>query len=248
MNGRLEIFRALPDVVRECTHRIVSVLNEEVRQKGTASFVLSGGTTPRSVYEALGADDARDRVEWAKVHLFWGDERCVPPSMPESNYRMAHEALIAKIGIPERNVHRIPAERSPQEAAHLYQAELKKVFSLRERQLPAFTLILLGLGEDGHTASLFPDTSAFQEHTRLVAEVYVESFKSSRITMTLPVINAALNVMFIVAGKGKASILREVLEGDIPRYPASLVNPSSGLLSWFVDRDAASQLQILNKQ
>jgi len=246
MTGRLEICPTMAHLVQACSEKIIALLHEAIRQRGTASFVLSGGSTPRALYEWLGADDVRDEVEWAKVHLFWGDERCVAPTMPQSNFRMANEALISKINIPAANVHRIPAERPPQEAAQFYQAELKRVFSLREGQLPVFTVMLLGLGEEGHTASLFPNTAGLQEHARLVTEVYVESLQSSRVTMTLPVINAALDVIFLVAGKAKAGILREVLEGNVPRSPASLVNPSSGRLSWFVDRDAASQLHTQN--
>ncbi len=246
MNGRLKIFPTTDELIRETARRITSCLVQEVRQRGSASLVLSGGATPRRVYEELGSEELSREVEWPKVHIFWGDERCVPPTMPESNFRMANEALIKKIQIPERNVHRIHAERPPQEAAQLYQAEVKRVFALRERQLPEFTVVLLGLGEDGHTASLFGNTTALQEHTKLVTEVYVERLNASRVTLTLPAINNALNILFIVTGKEKAAILREVLEGEIPSYPANLVNPTRGLLSWFVDRDAASQLQLMN--
>ena len=246
MNARLRICTAPGELVRESAHRISAILHEAVRQHGTASLVLSGGATPRSIYEELSSESLRDTIAWAKVHLFWGDERCVPPSMPESNFRMASESLIKRISIPEQNVHRIHAELAPQAAAGLYQAEIKRHFSLRERQLPEFTLMLLGLGEDGHTASLFPGTTALQEHVRLVTEVYIESLRSSRITLTLPVINNAQNVMFIVSGRAKAAVLRDVLEGEIPSHPANLVNPTTGMLSWFVDREAASQLQLLD--
>jgi 6-phosphogluconolactonase len=162
--------------------------------------------------------------------------------MPQSNYRMAHETLLKNIPIAPENVHRIQGERPPQEAALAYEAEIRRLFPRRSAGPPVFTLVLLGLGEDGHTASLFPDTAVLHERNRLVMEVYVDSLRSSRITLTLPVINNAQHVMFLVAGRMKAPIVREVLEDDIPRHPAQLVNPRSGSLLWLVDRDAASLL------
>jgi len=242
--GQLKIFPSQTDLVREATIRIVSILQSGIRASGSVSLVLCGGGTPRSVYELLASDAFSGQIEWGKVHLLWGDERCVPPNAPDSNYRMVNETMIRKIPIPMANVHRIPSERLPQEAALAYQAEIRKLFQLREKELPRFTLVLLGLGEDGHTASLFPNTSALQERAKLVTEVFVESLKASRITLTLPVINNAQNIIFLITGKPKAGILSNVIDADVPQYPANMISPASGSLTWMVDRDAASQIQL----
>jgi 6-phosphogluconolactonase len=242
--GQLKIFPTPAEFVREAATHIVTVLRNGIRSSGSGSFVLSGGSTPRNVYDHLATEEFSSQVEWAKVHIFWGDERCVPPHAPDSNYRMANDALIRKIPIPIANVHRILAERPAQEAAQAYQAEIKRIFHLRGKELPRFTLVLLGLSTDGHTASLFANTSALQERAKLVTEVFVESLKTSRITMTLPVLNNAQNIMFLVSGRDKASILSDVIDTDVPQFPANMIDPTSGALTWMVDRDAASQIQL----
>ncbi len=240
IDGEIRVLPNAIELVRETASKIAAVVRAGIHATGSASLVLSGGNTPRAVYELLASDEYRGRVDWPKLHLFWGDERAVPPNAPDSNYRMANESLIRKIPIPAANVHRIPAERPPQEAALLYQAEIRKVFQLRDRQLPRFTLVLLGLGEDGHVASLFPNSPGLQERTRLVAENYVESIRASRITLTMPVINNALSILVIVSGKAKAGILRAVRDTDVPQYPANMVRPAAGTVTWMVDDDAAS--------
>ena len=163
ISGQLKIVSTLSDFVQEAARDIVTILQKGIRASGSVSFVLSGGATPRSVYEFLAVQEFSDQIEWAKVHIFWGDERCVPSHAPNSNYRMANDVLIRKIPIPAANVHRILAERPPQEAAQAYHTEIKRHFQLRDKELPRFTLVLLGLGTDGHTASLFSNTSALQE-------------------------------------------------------------------------------------
>jgi 6-phosphogluconolactonase len=191
------------------------------------------------------AANAATSVPWDKVFFFWGDERHVPPDDADSNYRMAREALLSKLPIPEANIFRVPAEgKDAQAVAEAYEQTLKNFFSLKPEELPRFDLILLGMGPDGHTASLFPGTPALQEKSRLVVANWVEKLKTSRITFTLPVLNAARNVMFLVSGADKAPVLREVLEGDAPaeKYPSKLVRPRNGKLIWFVDRAAGSQL------
>jgi 6-phosphogluconolactonase len=246
MKGRLEVFGSVSELIRGVGEKVAVCIEEAIALHGVASVGLSGGSTPRSVYELLGSDEFRTRVDWTRVHLFWGDERCVPPFMPESNFRMVNEALIKRISIPEANVHRILGERPPREAALAYEQDIKALFDLQEGQWPAFSLVLLGLGEDGHTASLFPETPVIQEQVRLVAEVHVEELSADRITMTLPLINNAASVMCIVSGRSKAMVLRQVLEGDVVRYPAQMVNPVSGQLYWLVDQEAASQLQTVH--
>ncbi len=243
MRGQLHVTPNIESLARVAAERIVAWIGEELALRGKASLVLSGGGTPRAVYELLGAAERRDRIDWARVHLFWGDERCVGPSMPDSNFRMANEAFLNRIAIPESNIHRILGERPPQEGARLYDGEVRKVLAPLPGQMPQFTLVLLGLGEDGHTASLFPGSTALQERSRISTEVYVERLKTSRVTMTLPALNSALRILFLVSGVTKAGITQEVLEGDVPQYPAQLINPRSGNLYWLLDEGAASELR-----
>jgi 6-phosphogluconolactonase len=179
------------------------------------------------------------------MFFFWGDERHVPPSDPESNYRMANDTMLSKIPVAPGNVFRIPAEDpDAAKAAETYEQTLRKFFALAPGQFPRFDLILLGLGPDGHTASLFPNTAGLHERSRLVIANWVEKFKASRITLTLPVLNAGRCVAFLVSGTDKAPVLKLVLEGDSPgqQYPAKLVQLGDGKLIWFVDRAAASGL------
>ncbi|MCZ6777066.1 MAG: 6-phosphogluconolactonase [Ignavibacteria bacterium] len=245
MKGRLDVYGATPDLARGAAERITVLLNDAITSRGVSSFALSGGSTPRAVYEFLGSDEFRLRVDWNRVHLFWGDERCVPQSMLESNYRMVNEALLTKVSIRESNVHRIEGEQKPKDAAMAYEQEIKQLFELKKGQLPEFDVMLLGIGEDGHTASLFPGSAAIQEQTRLVLEVHVEQFSADRITMTFAVINNAVNVLVLVSGRSKASIFQKVLEEENHLYPAQLINPTSGHMHWFADIEAASQLRTL---
>ncbi len=218
---------------------IVRFLSEAIQLRGMATLCLSGGSTPKAVYELLAGEHSLD---WTKVHFFWGDERCVPPSHTDSNFFMATNAFLQKLSIPQSNIHRIEAERPPTEAAEQYESELRTFFGLRESEMPRFDVTLLGLGEDGHTASLFPGTTILNETQRLVAEVYVEKFKAYRISLTYPVLNNSGVIMFLVSGSGKASILHEILEGEPGRYPAQYVQPADGTLYWLIDEDAASHL------
>lgn len=242
MNGQLEIFESSTLLQHGAVERIVSCLANEILAHGRASFVLSGGTTPRSVYELLGSPEYRGRLDWKKVHLFWGDERCVGPSMPESNFRMAKESLFQNISIPPQNIHRMRGELKPQEAAHESEIEIRRFFGLKEGEFPQFTLILLGIGEDGHTASLFPGTAVLGETHRIVSDVEVKAISASRLTLTFPAINNAATIIFLVSGRTKAGILGEVLAKGETRYPAQQVDPISGQLFWLVDRDAASRI------
>jgi len=179
------------------------------------------------------------------MFFFWGDERHVPPIDPESNYRMAEEAMLSKVPVPPGNVFRIKTE-NPEAAAAAedYEKAIRKFFGLEPGQFPRFDLILLGMGPDGHTASLFPGTTALQEKSRLVVANWVEKMKTHRITLTLPVLNAARCVTFLVSGTDKAPALKAVLEENVPaeQYPAKLIKPSDGKLIWLIDRAAASQL------
>jgi 6-phosphogluconolactonase len=227
---------------------VVRTANEAVAQRGRFTIALSGGSTPKNLYNLL-ATNARTALPWDRMFFFWGDERHVPPTDPDSNYRMADETMLSKIPVAAGNVFRMPAENPDAAAvAQAYEQTLRKFFQLQPGQVPTFDLILLGMGPDGHTASLFPGTAALQEKSRLVVANWVEKLKASRISLTLPVLNSARCVTFLVSGTDKAAVLRAVLEEDVQgeQYPSKLVRPSEGTLIWLIDRAAASQLKSTN--
>jgi 6-phosphogluconolactonase len=232
---------SLEALSREAASRFQRLATESIAAVGRFSVALSGGSTPRVLYRLLGEPPLREVIDWPRVHLFWGDERFVPAEHPDSNYRMAREAFISKAPIPSGNVHRIPTESgNPETAAAQYEETLHRFFA----QTPNFDLVLLGLGADGHTASLFPGSPALDEHDRLVLATHVPKLDAWRLTLTPPVLRRARHALFLVSGSDKAPILREVLEGpyDPNRLPAQLVRPEKGDLTWLVDEAAASLL------
>ena len=210
--------------------------------RGRFAVALSGGSTPRPVYERLAREPCRDGIDWNRVHVFWGDERCVGVEDPRSNAGMALAALLSAAPIPPAQIHAVRCAESPEIAALAYEKELKSFFG---RGPPRFDLVLLGLGEDGHTASLFPGSPALAEPVRWVAAVRRSGENLDRVTLTPPAINGAAEVVFLVSGRSKAAILKEVLEGagDPERFPAQRIRPSNGTLRWLVDEDAASGLE-----
>jgi 6-phosphogluconolactonase len=212
---------------------------ETINERGRFAVALAGGSTPKGAYEALARDYA-DKLDWSKVHVFFGDERTVPPHHEDSNYRTARETLLSHLTVG--SVHRMRCELPPSEAATAYEQELREFFGTEGA--PAFDLILLGLGEDGHTASLFPETAALDVTDRWVVANPVLKLEASRLTLTVPVINAAMAVTFLVAGENKADALKEILEGDADArgYPAKFIRPDVGDLTWMVDRAAANSL------
>lgn len=213
-----------------------------VAEKGNFHLVLSGGSTPGEVYSLLSQEPYRSSIDWKHVHLWWGDERCVAPEHPESNYRKANELLIRYLDIQKDQIHRIPAELAPADAANLYQQEMQMCFS--GSAFPKFDLILLGIGEDGHTASLFPGTKALLENKRWAVENYVEKMHIWRITLTYPAINAASKVVVLVSGTSKAKIIQRIFDHSArsKKYPIQSVNPSQGKMQWLCDESAASLL------
>ena len=231
----LEILDAPEDLARAAAQLFVAKSNEAVARQGFATIALSGGSTPKRLYQLLADPNQpfRDEVPWSSIYFFWTDERHVPPDHPESNYRMTNEAMLAHVPVTRDNVHRVMSENpNASEAAEQY-----------EEVMPSrFDLILLGLGTDGHTASIFPESEVVHEKKRLVAAVWVEKLKSYRITMTLPLINNAASVVFLVSEAEKAEIVKEVLEGP-KRYPAQEIRPAEGELRWLLDREAASKLE-----
>ena len=212
--------------------------------RGVARIAISGGSTPKRMFALLAAEPFLSQVPWDKLELYWVDERCVGPEDAESNYRMTREQLLSKVPLPAGKVFRMEGEANPEEAAAKYEATLRNNFKLEGAQAPAFDLILLGMGDDGHTASLFPHTAALDELGRLVVANHVESKDTWRITLTWPVINHGRMVIFLIEGAAKAERLHEVLLGDYDpeRLPSQLIRPDSGKVHLLLDAEAARRL------
>jgi 6-phosphogluconolactonase len=234
----LRVFPDLNEMSLRAAQATVGTINDVVRATGKCSLVLSGGNTPRALYGLL-ASQFRDRIPWEHVHVFWGDERYVPADDPQSNYRMARQTLLDHVACPAANVHPMLTHfATPDLAARDYEATLKNCF---QGDWPRFDLVLLGLGNDGHTASLFPGSPALEESTRWVIAVQAPADPRSRLTLTLPVLNRAGTAYFIVAGPSKAPALHHALSrtADSNMYPAAGVRLDKGTVVWWVDRDAA---------
>jgi len=241
MNGaEIIIGRDVADLSERAAAEFVGVANRCVGTDGRFVVALSGGGTPKSLYSLLASAELRAQIPWVQIHFFWGDERAAPPDHPDSNYRTAFESLLSKVPVPKESLHRIEAELAPEAAAAKYERTIRDFFQLSGVGWPRFDLILLGLG--GHTASLFPGSEALNETARVVVATYVEKLKSYRITLTLPVLNRAANIFFLVAGEGKAAVLRDVLQRS-KNLPAQQIVPVDGRLVWFLDEAAASSLQ-----
>ena len=241
MSGRREI--SVSKDPGELSHRAATTIRDLVRlaieARGISFVALAGGETPARVYQLLASDPLKNTIEWGRLHAFFGDERMVPPDDPSSNYGMVHRHLLSRIPIPGENVHRIRGEGSPADASKEYEAELQKWFN---GLLPRFDVVLLGVGEDGHTASLFPGTDALREASRMAIGNSVPQLKSWRVTLTLPVLLNARETIFLAAGKQKAPVIARILgaDGRQPNLPASMVNPAQGTVRWMLDEDAAS--------
>jgi 6-phosphogluconolactonase len=222
---------------------IAHIAGEAICSHGEFTLCLSGGSTPQKVYDLL-ATRFHLSVDWKEVQFFWGDERCVPPGHPESNYAMAQRAMLSNLELRPSQVHRILGEKPPDEAARAYEGEIRAACALEPGEFPRFDLVLLGLGENRHTASLFPGSPALHEQQRIAVAVAVDAEVRNRITLTPPAINNARRVMFIVSGPAKAPAVRDVVEGPLhpDRFPAQIVAPGDGELSWMLDRAAASLL------
>ncbi|MBZ5525062.1 MAG: 6-phosphogluconolactonase [Acidobacteriia bacterium] len=240
--------RVLPDAPtlnRAAADEFIRCAREAIAARSRFAVALSGGSTPKAVYGLLASDqaDPARRLDWEKIHIFFGDERHVPPTDAESNYRMASESLLSNIPIPQENVHRVMAELDANAAASRYEEELQDFFHPASDGWPRFDLIMLGMGPDGHTASLFPDSPALTENSRMVAANWVEKFNCYRITFTFPVLNAAALAMFLISGESKAEMLKDVLQSpDQSKYPCQRVQPVNGRLLWMVDQPAARLL------
>jgi 6-phosphogluconolactonase len=237
-------YDTIEQLVDAAAEQVVEVAGHALSERGNFSLVLSGGSTPRPLYERLAGTPYRSRIDWSRTHLFWGDERCVPPTHQDSNYLMAKTALIDHVSIPEKNIHRIQGELGAEAAAEGYEQALRSFF--KTRRLPEFDLVLLGMGDDGHTASLFPGTAPIHEEQRWVAGHFVGKLDAWRVTLTPPALNAAGRVIFLVAGGGKAARLHQVLEGPYQpdHLPSQVIQPEVGQMLWLVDRSAAARLSV----
>jgi 6-phosphogluconolactonase len=234
---------ALADIA---ARTIVEAATDAVAARGRFTIALAGGATPRDTYERLAAPPFRDRLPWDRTLAFFGDERAVPPEHPDSNYRMAREALLSAVPLPPAQVFRIRGEADDTEvAASEYARTLAAVFKTRRGEVPRFDLVLLGLGVDGHTASLFPGSPVLKEIFRTVAAVHATAASvPQRLTLTLPVFNAAARVVFLVSGAEKAKIVKAALSDHVAGVPAAMVRPPGGRLTWLLDRGAAALLPV----
>ena len=221
----------------------VQAAQANIAEHGRFTVALAGGSTPKAMFALLATNPCREAVAWEKTFIFWGDERCVPPDHPESNYRMTQEALLSHVPLPAQNVFRMHGEMEPAQAAREYTEQLKQFF--QTDTLPRFDLVWLGMGADGHTASLFPSTTALSASTdSIVVENYVAKLQAFRLTLTAATINQARAVVFLIGGADKAATLKAVLQGDYQPelYPSQLIQPLSGSLRWIVDEAAAAQI------
>jgi 6-phosphogluconolactonase len=225
-------------LAREAGRRFVALAREAAGSRGRFSVALSGGSTPGKLYRHLAGEPHRAKIPWAEVHLFWGDERCVPPGDAGSNFHLAEETLISRVPIPPENVHRVRGELEPGRAARAYEQELQDFFCGPRAR---FDLVLLGLGADGHTASLFPGSPVLAETERLVvaANAVYQDRPAQRVTLTLPAINSARQILFLVTGSAKAAVVQSVVEGSDERLPAQRIQPAAGQLTWLLDAEAA---------
>ncbi|HEX8494264.1 MAG TPA: 6-phosphogluconolactonase [Pyrinomonadaceae bacterium] len=242
LSPQILVFDEAEEVSRVAALRFVELAQSAIDARGRFSVALSGGSTPKRSYQLLASDEFKERVDWARVHVFFGDERCVPPDHADSNYRMADEALLSRVPLAARNVHRIMGEGDAAANARLYEDELQTFFA--GMPWPRFDLILLGMGDDGHTASLFPETAALEEKRAWVVGVWVEKLNAYRITLSAPAINHAAHVVFLITGANKAERVAEVIHGEraTERLPSQLIRLASGRLEWFLDKAAAACL------
>lgn len=254
-DAHVRVYRDGEELALKAARRFARLADQYVVGSGRFTVALSGGSTPRAMFSLLAADPYLDTMPWSSIYFFWGDERCVPPDHKDSNYRMAFETMLSKAPVPEENIFRVPAELEDHDrAAEDYSATLRNFFltgpgasktgTAPLATLPRFDLVLLGMGPDGHTASLFPGTTALSVGEQIAVANYVEKFDSYRITLTAATINNARNVTFVAGGGDKADTLKDVLEGSYQPdlYPSQLIRPRNGSLLWMVDEAAASQL------
>ena len=242
MSSQLRVYPTRSAAAHAAAAQFVATAEKAMTTRGHFTVALAGGNTPRDVYRLLASDEYASMVDWSRVQIFWGDERCVPFNDPENNAHMARETLLDHVQVTMNNIHRIQSQLPPEDAATDYEHTLRRYFSGRDSNLPRFDLVLLGLGAEGHTASLFPGSPLIGERERWVAAVYVEKMKTWRITLTPVALNAASKVIFTVIGEEKAQALKQILsEPKQPNLlPAQIVDPPDGQVLWIADKTAAA--------
>jgi 6-phosphogluconolactonase len=238
----VQIFPDLMAISQKAAEMFVLLARASISEKGRFAVAISGGSTPKRFYSLLGSAAYRDQIDWPSVHFFWADERCVPKEDEENNFKLASETFLSRVPVPDRNIHRIKGEKGPEVGTKDYGGRIRSFFGTLG--LPVFDLILLGMGEDGHTASLFPGSKVLQERGRPAVPVYLEKPGVDRITVTLPVLNRASQIIFLVSGSSKAGAVRRVLEEEEmgEQLPASLIRPLHGSVTWLIDEEAAGKL------
>lgn len=237
--SEIKIAQDLSELNILAAEKFVSIGNRAIETNGRFTVALAGGSTPKSLYQLLASDAYKNRIDWKQVFFFFGDERPVLPTDADSNFRMATENLLKPLQIAEENIFRWQTELK--DAAENYEKTIKEFFDLSETEFPRFDLILLGMGDDGHTASLFPFTKALTETSRIAVENWIEKLETNRLTLTFPTINNASNIIFLIIGASKAEVLHEVLEGEFKgeKLPSQNVKPTNGNLFWLIDTDSA---------
>ncbi len=243
MNERIVVAKSVSKLFERTAELIVSSAEDAIRARGFFSIALSGGSTPKGLFELLASPEWRNRIDWTKAQVFWGDDRYVPHTDPRSNYLMAKQSLLDHVDVPANNIHAIPTDIPPDEAAQRYEQTVRDV--LRDHSpFPAIDFNLLGMGENGHTASLFPHRPTLHESKRLVVSDFIPEVDMYRVTMTVPMINAGRRIAFLVAGSSKADVLRDVISGprNPEQLPSQLIRPDKGELLWLLDSAAAAKL------
>lgn len=239
--ARVETFDSPNLLAERASELFLSAARRAIEQQGRFTVALSGGESPLPLFGKLADKAADSGIDWTKVHFFWADERCVPPDHPDSNFHLAHDLLLSRLPSPGAVIHRIKGELPPEDGAQAYREDLRAIFP--SGNLPEFDQIWLGIGKDGHTASLFPGNDRGKSADNPACAVYVESLRSHRVTLTLPTINSARQVFFIATGEAKAEVVTRILERSADaRFPASLVDPAAGSVTWLLDREAAGLL------
>ena len=245
MNRIVNIYPNFEILSQTAAEMFVNFANEAIRERGQFTVALAGGSTPKSLYQLLATERINDKLDWKKTFFFFGDERNVSPGNAESNFKMANEILFEPLMFPAGNIFRWETElKNAEIIAENYEETIKDFFVLAANEFPRFDLILLGMGDDGHTASLFPFTDALNQTEKIAAANYVEKLQTSRLTLTFPVINNAANIIFLVSGANKAEILCEVLEGEFQpeKFPSQKVNPGNGDIYWLIEANASQKL------
>ncbi len=244
----VKVYPAPTDVARAAAALFASAAAEAVKARGVAKLAISGGSTPKTMLQMLASQDEPflKTVPWDKIELFWVDERCVGPEDPESNYGMTKTAMLDRVPLPAERIHRMEGELDPEVGASKYEAEIRNTFKLEGAETPTFDLVLLGMGPDGHTASLFPHTEALDEMARICVANHVPQKDSYRVTLTWPVINQGRTVAFLIEGAGKADVLKEVFLGAYQpeTYPSQLIRPASGRLTLLLDEASSAKLGV----